>query len=99
RRRGHQVWIDRRQVGRRLFGDDFFLQRRRPCFASTLLLLRLAAPKQGERRGARNKYSPPHHPTLPSRLTSSSFCASTANSIGSFCSTSRTNPFTRSATA
>ena len=30
---------------------------------------------------------------------SSSFCASTANSIGSFCSTSRTKPFTSSATA
>ena len=40
-----------------------------------------------------------HHPTLPSRLTSSSFCASTANSIGSFCSTSRTKPLTSSATA
>src|SRR5205823_1942132 len=34
------------------------------------------------------------HPTLPSRLTVSSFCASTANSIGSSLKTFRQNPFT-----
>ena len=28
------------------------------------------------------------YPTLPSRLTLRSFCASTANSMGSFCNTS-----------
>src|SRR5215204_2887704 len=39
------------------------------------------------------------HPTLPSRLTEISFCASTANSMGSCCSTSLTNPLTTSATA
>ena len=40
-----------------------------------------------------------HYPTLPSRLIPSSFCASTANSIGSCFSTSRAKPFTISATA
>src|SRR5215204_4248133 len=39
------------------------------------------------------------HPTLPSRLTEISFCASTANSIGSCCSTSLTKPLTTSAVA
>jgi hypothetical protein len=39
------------------------------------------------------------HPTLPSRLMATSFCASTANSIGSCCRTSLTKPFTRSCTA
>ena len=38
-------------------------------------------------------------PTLPSRLIEISFCASTANSIGSCCSTSLTKPLTTSATA
>ena len=40
-----------------------------------------------------------HHPTLPSRETATSFWASTANSIGSCCSTSFTNPLTSSWTA
>src|SRR4026207_808293 len=35
-----------------------------------------------------------HHPTLPSRLTPSSFCASTANSIGSSLKTSLQKPLT-----
>ena len=35
-----------------------------------------------------------HQPTLPSRLRPSSFCASTANSIGREASTSRQKPFT-----
>jgi len=39
------------------------------------------------------------HPTLPSRLIPSSFCASTANSMGSCFSTSRAKPLTISATA
>src|SRR5262249_4653604 len=39
------------------------------------------------------------HPTLPSRLTEISFCASTANSMGSCCSTSLTKPLTTSAVA
>ena len=39
------------------------------------------------------------HPTLPSKLIPSSFCASTANSIGSCFSTSRAKPLTISATA
>src|SRR3984893_11011831 len=39
------------------------------------------------------------YPTLPSSETEISFCASTANSIGSCCSTSLTNPLTTSATA
>src|SRR5690606_31991878 len=39
------------------------------------------------------------HPTLPSRLIPSSFCASTANSIGNCCSTSLAKPLTISATA
>src|SRR5207237_9560475 len=34
------------------------------------------------------------HPTLPSRLTARSFCASTAKSIGSSLTTSRQNPLT-----
>jgi hypothetical protein len=38
-------------------------------------------------------------PTLPSSETAISFCASTANSIGSCCSTSLTNPLTTSAVA
>src|SRR6266581_4425384 len=36
----------------------------------------------------------PRHPMLPSRLTLRSFCASTANSIGSSLNTSRQKPFT-----
>src|SRR5690606_31394670 len=36
----------------------------------------------------------PPYPTLPSKLTPSSFCASTANSIGSSLNTSLQNPFT-----
>ena len=39
------------------------------------------------------------YPTLPSRLTEISFCASTANSIGNCCSTSFTKPLTTSAVA
>ncbi len=39
------------------------------------------------------------HPTLPSSETAISFCASTANSIGNCCSTSRTKPLTMSAVA
>src|SRR5690606_26666604 len=39
------------------------------------------------------------HPTLPSRLMPMSFCASTANSIGSFWITSLTKPLTISAIA
>ena len=39
------------------------------------------------------------HPTEPSNEIPNSFCASTANSIGSCCSTSRAKPFTISATA
>src|SRR4029079_8866983 len=38
-------------------------------------------------------------PTLPSKLIEISFCASTANSMGSCCSTSLTKPLTTSATA
>src|SRR5205085_1797635 len=38
------------------------------------------------------------HPTLPSRLMPRSFCASTANSIGSCCSTSLAKPLTMRAT-
>src|SRR5262245_2368397 len=41
----------------------------------------------------------PRQPTLPSRLTEMSFCASTANSIGRVCSTSLTKPLTTNATA
>src|SRR5262249_40562154 len=40
-----------------------------------------------------------HHPTLPSRLTARSFCASTANSIGSSFNTSRQKPLTISDSA
>src|SRR6185437_1014649 len=39
------------------------------------------------------------HPTLPSSEIEISFCASTANSIGSCCSTSLTKPLTTSAVA
>src|SRR5437588_12141332 len=39
------------------------------------------------------------YPTLPSKLIEISFCASTANSIGSCCSTSLTKPLTTSPTA
>src|SRR5207302_804971 len=39
------------------------------------------------------------HPTLPSSETEISFCASTANSIGSCCSTSLTKPLTTRPTA
>ena len=39
------------------------------------------------------------HPTDPSSEIPNSFCASTANSIGSCCSTSRAKPLTISATA
>src|ERR1051326_3691243 len=41
----------------------------------------------------------PTHPTLPSSEMPTSFCASTANSIGSCCSPSRQKPLTISATA
>src|SRR5262249_20793899 len=40
-----------------------------------------------------------HHPTLPSRLTLRSFCASTANSIGSCLKTSLQKPLTIMLTA
>src|SRR5712672_38425 len=40
-----------------------------------------------------------HHPTLPSSEIEISFCASTANSIGSCCSTSFTKPLTTRPTA
>ena len=40
-----------------------------------------------------------NHPTLPSRLIDSNFCASTANSIGSLFSTSRAYPLTIRPTA
>src|SRR6266566_253084 len=40
---------------------------------------------------------PSAHPTLPSSETEISFCASTANSMGSCCSTSLTKPLTTSA--
>src|SRR5437879_6277770 len=40
-----------------------------------------------------------HQPTLPSSEIEISFCASTANSIGSCCSTSFTKPFTTRPTA
>src|SRR5262249_40559163 len=40
-----------------------------------------------------------NYPTLPSREIEISFCASTANSIGSCCSTSLTKPLTTSAVA
>src|SRR5215475_1959784 len=43
--------------------------------------------------------NPQHHPTLPSRRTPSSFRASTANSIGSSCSTCLQKPFTMAETA
>src|SRR5579872_2902240 len=39
------------------------------------------------------------HPTLPSSEIAISFCASTANSIGNCCSTSRTKPLTMIAVA
>ena len=39
------------------------------------------------------------YPTLPSKLIPTSFCASTANSIGSCCNTSLQNPFTINPTA
>jgi hypothetical protein len=41
----------------------------------------------------------PRYPTLPSRLTPSSFCASTANSIGRFKNTCLQKPFTIMLTA
>jgi hypothetical protein len=40
-----------------------------------------------------------HQPTLPSSEIEISFCASTANSIGSCCSTSLTKPLTTRPTA
>jgi hypothetical protein len=40
-----------------------------------------------------------HHPTDPSSEMPISFCVSAMNSIGSFCSTSRTKPLTTRATA
>ena len=40
-----------------------------------------------------------NYPTEPSRLISSNFCASTANSIGSLFNTSLLNPFTIKAIA
>ncbi len=45
-------------------------------------------------RGPRFTTRHPTYPTLPSRLIPSSFCASTANSIGSSWKTSLQNPFT-----
>ncbi len=42
---------------------------------------------------------PDVYPTLPSRLTPSSFCASTANSMGSSLKTSLQKPFTIMLTA
>src|SRR5690606_36550890 len=39
------------------------------------------------------------HPTLPSSETATNFCASTANSMGRCCKTSRQNPLTISVSA
>src|ERR1035438_4475754 len=44
-------------------------------------------------------FRPGHQPTLPSSEIEISFCASTANSIGSCCSTSLTKPLTTRPTA
>src|SRR5262245_50233450 len=61
----------------------------------------LLAPPRLERgeRLVELRHPPLRQPTDPSRLIEISFCASTANSIGSCCSTSRTKPLTTSATA
>src|SRR5688572_4722327 len=49
--------------------------------------------------GRRDEKQQRYHPTLPSKLIPSSFCASTANSIGNCFRTSRAKPLTISATA
>lgn len=56
------------------------------------------SPSKSEQVSSPNVLRDPH-PTLPSKLIATSFCASTANSIGSFCITSRTKPLTSRATA
>ena len=53
----------------------------------------------GREAGGRVGGPRPAQPTLPSRLIASSFCASTANSIGSSCITSLQKPLTINATA
>ena len=64
------------------------------------IVIRLRCSFQLQRRAEPSRnVSGKHHPTLPSRLIPSSFCASTANSIGSCFSTSRAKPLTISATA
>ena len=58
-----------------------------------------AGGRRRRRRGGERLKDSASHPTLPSRLIATSFCASMANSIGSACSTSRQKPLTTSATA
>ena len=59
-----------------------------------------APPLKGRGFGAPSRVSWGQvHPTEPSKLIPSSFCASTANSIGNCCSTSFAKPLTISATA
>ena len=48
----------------------------------------LPLPREGIKGRGRGWVVVVSYPTLPSRLTLRSFCASTANSIGSFCNTS-----------
>ena len=60
---------------------------------------RRATAVDGPRAAGRRRIGPGGQPTEPSRLIEISFCASTANSIGSCCSTSLTKPLTMSAIA
>jgi len=82
------MWL-RHAIGIRLHATRYV--RTRQIESGRALLRRCAERDYGEKRG--------NHPTDPSRLIPSSFCASTANSIGSCCSTSLAKPLTISATA
>ena len=105
--------LDPAQLRTRQFGPERGLRLAGmvALFARTFLELFIACPRQRERRAHVAAATGPalahaqrlafhgHYPTLPSSEMPSSFCASTANSIGSCCSTSLAKPLTMRPTA
>ena len=95
------VDVKRERLLARLYGHDHAAQPDRPDRRADRRELRregaLRAHCLAKRRVGR--VDDRLHPTLPSSEIAISFCASTANSIGNCCSTSRTKPLTISAVA
>ena len=91
----HVCWITRRLKFFRSLANPFL--KSRSGFVNEVPDLSAEFCASGELHSL--QYGMLFHPTLPSRLIPSSFCASTANSIGSCCSTSLAKPLTIRATA